>query len=301
MMRTALEFAFFLSVVSGLSGQGTQNDKNSFAFAGKAEKIYIAEKEKSLFEKRLELINSKNTIKIGIHDAIPEQIKRFLGFRRIPKTMGLAEFYFYMFEKKLEKYGLPEELKYLPVIESNLNPKARSKAGAMGLWQFLPATGKQFGLSINSSVSLYYDPIASTDAACRYLKYLHDKFGDWELALAAYNCGEGRLERIIKKIGKKDYWEIRDYLPKETRNYVPSFLAIQYLFNFYDEHNLVPQRLLLDYSNIEIKRATEVLSVLDFEGEQREKQIFIFLNPHILTDRISKGTVYYTYEPQKTK
>lgn len=103
----------------------------------------------------------------------------------------------------MEKYGLPEELKYLPVIESNLNPKARSKAGAMGLWQFLPATGKQFGLSRNSSVSLYYDPIASTDAACRYLKYLHDKFGDWELALAAYNCGEGRLERLIKKIGKK--------------------------------------------------------------------------------------------------
>lgn len=103
MMRTALVFVFFLSVVSGLSGQGTQNDKNSFAFAGKAEKIYIAEKEKSLFEKRLELINSKNTIKIGIHDAIPEQIKRFLGFRQIPETMGLAEFYFYMFEKKIGK------------------------------------------------------------------------------------------------------------------------------------------------------------------------------------------------------
>lgn len=212
--------------------------------------------------------------------------------------MGLAEFYFYMFERKLEKYGLPEELKYLPVIESNLNARATSNAGALGLWQFLPATGKQFGLYRDFSVSLYYDPVAWTDAACRYLKYLFDKFGDWEMALAAYNYGEGRLERLVEKTGKKGYWEIREHLPTETRSYVPSFLAVQYLFNFYDRHDILPHRFTLDYGNIEVKRAKGNLSVSNIADRQREKKVFIFLNPHILTDTILEGTVYYTYNTQ---
>lgn len=301
MMRLAYTFVLFSAINSGLFGQGIRNEKNSFGFTIDTRSIALGENERTLFENRLESINSKNTIKIGIDSAVPEQVKRFLGFRWLPETMGLAEFYFYMFQKKLKKYGLPEELKYLAVIESNLDPRAKSGAGALGLWQFLPATGKTYGLFRNSSVSLYYDPVASTDAACRHLKYLFEKFGDWELALAAYNCGEGRLERLIRKTGKKGYWEIRGDLPKETRNYVPSFLAVQYIFNFYADHDIRPHRLVLDYSDIEIKRAPRDLSMARQGAEQREKEILLFLNPQILTDRISKGTVYYTYGSQKSK
>ncbi len=156
--------------------------------------------------------------------------------------MGRAEYYFPIFEEVLDKEGLPQELKYLPIIESALNPKALSKAGASGLWQFMYATGKMYGLEVNSFVDERCDPIKSSHAAVKFLKDLHDIYGDWPLVIAAYNCGPGNVNKAIRRSGgKKNYWDIYYWLPKETRGYVPAFIAALYAFNFHEEHGLFPR------------------------------------------------------------
>ncbi len=147
--------------------------------------------------------------------------------------------YFPIFEKYLKKYGLPEDLKYLSIVESGLNPQAKSRVGAVGLWQFMPSTGRLFGLSQDWYVDERMDPEKSTEAACKYLKQLYNMFDDWELALAAYNTGPGNVRKAIKRSGyKRDFWAIYQYLPRETRSYVPQFVAVAYTMNHIEEHNL---------------------------------------------------------------
>jgi len=150
------------------------------------------------------------------------------------------DLYFPLFEKYLKQYDLPEELKYLSIIESGLNPKAVSRARAVGLWQFMPGTGRYFGLNTDWYVDERMDPEKSTDAACRYLSQLYRLFGNWELALAAYNSGPGTVRKAIRKSGyKKTFWEVYPHLPRETRAYVPQFIAIIYAMNYAEQHNLV--------------------------------------------------------------
>ncbi|MBE9468003.1 MAG: transglycosylase SLT domain-containing protein [Bacteroidetes bacterium] len=158
--------------------------------------------------------------------------------------LGLSQYYFPIFEQILDANGLPIELKYLPVIESALNPKAISRAGATGMWQFMYYTGKSYKLEINSIVDERRDPIKSTYAAVNYLKDLYNIYDDWVLAIAAYNCGAGNVNKAIRRSGgKRDYWEIYYHLPKETRGYVPAFIAATYVMNYYQEHNLSPRQI----------------------------------------------------------
>ncbi len=162
--------------------------------------------------------------------------------RQVDYMLGLGEhYYFDLFEQALVRYNLPHELKYLPVIESALNPRAISRAGAGGLWQFMPTTGKLYDLEINSLVDDRFDPIKSSDAAARYLRDLNAIYDDWHLAIAAYNCGPGNVARAIRRSGGKiGYWDIYPYLPAETRGYVPIFIAANYIMNYYDKHNMCP-------------------------------------------------------------
>jgi membrane-bound lytic murein transglycosylase D len=154
--------------------------------------------------------------------------------------LGLSEYYFPIFEEMLDKYDLPIEFKYLAVVESALNVNAKSRAGAAGLWQFMYRTGKYYGLKIDSYVDERYEIYAATDAACRYFRDMYAIYGNWELVIAAYNCGPGNVNKAIRKSGgKKDYWEIRSFLPRETRGYVPAFIAVNYAMNFGNEHGLV--------------------------------------------------------------
>ena len=154
-------------------------------------------------------------------------------------VMSRAPVYFPLFEKYLKKYDLPEEIKYLAIVESGLNPQAISRAGAVGLWQFMPSTGRYFGLHQDWYVDQRMDPERSTEAACKYLRQLYGIFKDWELALAAYNCGPGNVRKAIRRSGyKKTFWEVYRYLPRETRSYLPQFVAILYLLNHSEEHNL---------------------------------------------------------------
>lgn len=157
------------------------------------------------------------------------------------RMLGLAELYFPTFEEHLDRHRIPLEMKYLAVIESALNPSARSRAGAVGLWQFMLPTGKLYGLKADSYIDERHDVYKSTEAACRYLKYLHGLYDNWELAMAAYNCGPGNVNKAIRRAGGvKDYWRIYDYLPRETRGYVPAFIAVNYLFSHHADHNLYP-------------------------------------------------------------
>ena len=164
--------------------------------------------------------------------------------KQMEYMLGIGSYFFPMFEQALDAAGLPIELKYLPVIESALNPRAFSPAGASGLWQFMYGTGKLYGLQGNSLIDERRDPIKSTKAAVRYLKDLYRIYGDWSLVIAAYNCGPGNVNKAIKRAnGKKDYWAIYPYLPLETRGYVPAFIAATYSMTYYKEHGICPARI----------------------------------------------------------
>lgn len=166
--------------------------------------------------------------------------------RTISLMLGAENFFMPIFEEALESYGLPLELKYLPIVESALNPRAISRAGATGLWQFMLVTGKTYGLEVNSLVDERCDPILSTYAAAHYLSDLYRIFGDWNLVIAAYNCGPDNIKKAIHRAnGERDYWQIYPYLPRETRGYVPSFIAVNYMMNYYCDHNICPLRAKL--------------------------------------------------------
>lgn len=199
--------------------------------------------------------------------------------------LGASNFYMPIFEQALETYSLPLELKYLPVIESGLNPKAVSRVGATGLWQFMLATAKNYGLEINSLLDERCDPIKSSYAAANYLSDLYRIFGDWNLVIAAYNCGPDKLTQAIHRAGgSKDYWKIYPYLPRETRGYVPAFIAANYIMNYYCEHNICPMTTdlpaktdtILVNRDVHIKQIAQVLNV--------DEELVRSLNPQYRKD-----------------
>ena len=187
-------------------------------------------------------------IEMPYNEVVQKFSDRYSGRLRhsVSYMLGASNFYMPIFEQALETYQLPLELKYLPVIESALNPTAVSRVGATGLWQFMLTTGKMYGLNVNTLVDERRDPIKSSYAAARYLKDLYKVFGDWNLVIAAYNCGPENINKAIKRSnGEKDYWKIYPYLPKETRGYVPAFIAANYIMTYYCEHNICPMNTTL--------------------------------------------------------
>ncbi len=227
--------------------------------------------------------------------------------------MRRKNLYFPIFEKYLAKYGLPDELKYLSIIESGLNPRAMSRVRAVGLWQFMPATGKYYGLNNSWFIDDRMDPERSTDAACRYLRDLYNMFHDWELALAAYNTGPGNVKRAIRKsgyrkpegnasYGKRTFWDIYAYLPRETRSYVPQFVAITYAMNYLDEHNFFDEgeELLPKYDTVQISRFLNFETFANMTGSCVED--LQRLNPSIQRNAIPEtGKTYIFYVPEDAK
>jgi membrane-bound lytic murein transglycosylase D len=238
------------------------------------------------------------------------------------KVLGLSEVYFPMFEEMLDKYNMPMELKYLAVVESALNPTANSRAGAKGLWQFMYGTGKMYGLKVTSLVDDRFDPLESTDAACRHLQDLYNIYGDWSLALAAYNSGPGNVNRAIRRAGGvKSYWAIWPYLPRETRGYVPAFIAVMYIMNYPAEHNLYPIDPGIFSQQIDTVTIKDVLSfdqiseMMDISYEElkylnpafkegiipsSDKKQYILRLPHqYVSAFIDKETELYNYKTEK--
>ncbi|MDN3642679.1 transglycosylase SLT domain-containing protein [Lutimonas halocynthiae] len=200
----------------------------------------------------LSQLNNVTPFSVSHNATLERFIRVYLKDRRenLDRLLGKSIYYFPIFEQYLDKYELPLELKYLAVVESALNPVAVSPSGAKGMWQFMYGTGLEYDLYIDSYVDERLDPIKSTEAACIYLKHLHKTFGDWDLALAAYNSGPGNVKKAIKRAGgNKNYWEIRKYLPRETSSYVPAFYATMYLFTYADYHSLKPEKSDVSYFN----------------------------------------------------
>ena len=208
-----------------------------------------------------------------------EQVSRMLGLQRV---------YFPVFEEELDKHGMPMELKYLSIVESALNPHARSRVGATGLWQFMYGTGKEYGLRIDSYVDERKDPYKSTVAGMKYLRNAYKEFGDWHLAIASYNCGAGNVRKaIVRSGGQRDFWAIIEYLPRETRGYVPAFIAATYVFNYASEHNIYPT-----YPDFSLKHDTLHLSHIDITLEEIAQMTnvsynqLLHLNPELKMERI---------------
>ncbi|MDR2844022.1 MAG: transglycosylase SLT domain-containing protein [Candidatus Symbiothrix sp.] len=225
-----------------------------------------------------------------------EEVRKYIDFYLRRKStfeyiLGMENFYFPMIEQVLDLYGLPLELKNLTIVESALNPTIVSRMGATGLWQFMLGTGKQYGLEINSLVDERRDPLKATYAACAYLKNLYQMFGDWNLALAAYNCGEGNVNKAIRRAGKQtDFWSLYPYLPRETRNYVPQFIAANYVMNYYANHNFRPAQIDLPISTdtVMVNQAIhfdQIASVLNVD-----KELIRALNPQYKRDIIPGNT-----------
>ncbi len=203
-----------------------------------------------VLKQRLKELDARTPFKVEYNAALESVIKQYLKNRRgsLERLMGLSEYYFPMFEQELDKHNLPLELKYLAIVKSALNPRAQSRVGATGLWQFMYPTGKMFGLDVSSYVDERSDPIMATEAACKYLKSLNISFNDWDLALAAYNSGSGNVSKAIRRSGgKTNYWNLRDYLPRETAGYVPAFLATMYIFEYAKEHGFKKQGPRIPY------------------------------------------------------
>lgn len=249
----------------------------------------------TVYAERLQALPS--IMELSFNHVVRSYIERYTVRVRnqVSYMLALGDYYFPMFEQMLDKYDLPLELKYLPVIESALNPVAVSRVGATGLWQFMLRTGQGYGLEINSLVDERRDPYKSTEAAVRYLYDLYQIYGDWNLVIAAYNCGPGNVNKAIARSGgKKDYWEIYYFLPRETRGYVPAFAAANYIMNYYAEHNICPMeshRGLTALDTVHVNRQLhfeQIAGVLDISVSELNR-----LNPQFKKNVIPGGSKSY--------
>lgn len=217
----------------------------------------------SVLEYRLAVLNAKTPFDLTYNPDVRRFIEMYLRkHKMVSRVMGLSQQYFPLFEETFDKNNMPLELKHLAIVESALNPKATSRAGAQGLWQFMYGTGKLMGLEINSYVDERNDPFLATDASAKYLKQMYDWFGDWNMALAAYNSGPGNVTKAIRRSGgKMDYWEIRPYLPKETQGYVPAFIAVNYVMEYGHLHGIKALPTLFNYYELDTVQVKNTMSL----------------------------------------
>jgi membrane-bound lytic murein transglycosylase D len=230
---------------------------------------YNSELTTEVLQSRLKYLNSKSPFEIRYNETIENVIRSYLKNRKtaFSKILGMSEYYFPIYEEVFAKRNIPLEIKYLSIVESALNPKAVSRMGARGLWQFMYPTAKDYNLHIDSYIDERSDPLKSTEASAEYMSRMHKVFGDWEMVLASYNCGPGNVSKAIRRSGgKKSFWEIRNFLPKETRDYVPKFIATMYLCEFSKEHNIIPKSFdlkLRDTDTIAIRKQISFKQISD--------------------------------------
>ena len=242
---------------------------------------------------RVDSLNSISTINFEYNSFVKLYMESYLikDQKLISKMLAISKYYFPIFEQKLDKYNLPLELKYLSVVESSLNPRAKSPSGALGLWQFMYPTAKEYGLSVTSYIDERLDPFKSTEAACKYFIKLYDLFGDWNLVLAAYNGGPGYIQRKMISTGHDNYWDLRPHLRTETRNYVPKFIAITYLMEFHKNYKFPIDTLditLLNSDTIQIDYQInyKTLSKLTCLSEED----ISYYNPSFKNNIVPKGS-----------
>jgi len=254
------------------------------------EEVYYPELPTDTLKVRLAKLDAKTPFNIAYNPSLESVIKGYLKRRRkhLEKLMALSEYYFPMFERELDAQDIPLEVKYLSIVESALKSRARSRVGATGLWQFMFGTGREFGLEVSSYVDERSDPLMATEAAAKYLGRLYKIFGDWDLALAAYNSGPGNVTKAIRRSGGyENYWNIRPHLPRETAGYLPAFLATMYIFEYAEEHGFVPNKPEIRYietDTIKVKQMITLDQVSELTGVPME--MLQFLNPSYKLDII---------------
>ena len=273
----------------------------SLGFAPDSVPVY----ENSVIAERIAKLDAQSPFKLLYNSEVQAYINMYAIRKRnlVSRMIGLSELYFPLFEEALARHKMPLELKYLAIVESALNPAARSRVGAQGLWQFMYGTGKLFKLNVNSYVDERCDPIKSTEAACLYMKYLYSIYKDWSLVLAAYNSGPGNVNKAIRRSGgKTNYWDLRPYLPKETGGYVPAFIAANYVMNYAREHNLqpiMPRAIFTEIDTLHIRKRltfSQLSQVLDMPVDDIE-----FLNPTYLLGVIPESETYHVLTLPKSK
>ncbi|MBT8262768.1 MAG: LysM peptidoglycan-binding domain-containing protein [Bacteroidia bacterium] len=247
------------------------------------EPVEYEELPTEVLKQRLQELNARTPFNVEYNPSLESVIKGYLKNRRrtMARLMALSDYYFPMFEEQLDKHGLPLEMKYLAIVESALDPRARSRVGATGLWQFMYSTGKIFGLEVNSYVDERSDPVMATEAACQYLKSLEKSLGDWDLALAAYNSGPGNVSKALRRAGgHTNYWNIRHHLPRETAGYVPAFLATMYIFEFAEEHGFKSSGPKFPYIATDTVRVKNMIALEHVaKVTNLEMEELTFLNP----------------------
>ncbi len=248
----------------------------------------------SVYIKRLDMLATE--VHLPYNDVVKRYIEVYTIRNRtqMARLMGLSQYYMPIFEQELDIQGIPDELKIIPIIESGLNPKAMSRVGAGGLWQFMMRTGKSYGLEVDSYVDERYDPVESTRVACEFMKDLYKIYGDWTLVIAAYNCGPGNVNKAIRRAGNStSYWDIYDYLPRETRNHIPAFIAATYAYTFHKAHGIEPisppHPIATDTVMVnKMMHFGQISSTIDIPIE-----VIRSLNPHYKIDIIpAKQTAY---------
>ena len=274
----------------------------------------LSEKEK-IIAKRMYLLDQSSPMDFTFNDITSFYIDRYLtrDVKLVSRMLGISYLYFPMMEQQLDRFQIPLELKYLAIVESALNPKARSRSGATGLWQFMYATGKEYNLNVTSYIDERQNPLKSTIAACEYFQVLYSIFGDWNLVLAAYNGGPGYLKRVMAKTELSNFWDLRPHLRKETQGYIPKFIALTYAMTFYKEHNIevfdsnikinerdtfsfqqqVPYYLLSDMFCVDV----EILNYLNpsFKSELLPKGDVICLPKEVIMDIVVNENHFYDY------
>lgn len=269
-------------------------------FLGSAGNSKILKEKKvpiNIFKENVEVLKKRLSVPIESNPFVYYHTEKYFSYDWLPKVIGISKYYFPLFEAKISKYQVPDELKYLAIVESALNPIAVSPAGAKGLWQFMPGTGDNFGLKENEYVDIFLDPVANTDCAMNYLKKLYGRYNNWLLAISAYNCGAGNVDKAIQKAKSSDYWVVRRFLPSETQAYVPTFLALCYVFNFYEQHNVqVPNfkySFTRDFKPIVVDQDTTLSEIA--KKYNMPLNLLLFANPQILSNFVPKGVVVYVF------
>ncbi|MEN8137605.1 MAG: LysM peptidoglycan-binding domain-containing protein [Bacteroidota bacterium] len=293
---------------------------------GKNHKTRVIHVDDSIIKNRLKDLNTMTPLDLDYNPVVKNYINTYLYKRssQMERMMGLAEYYYPMFEEVLDKYNIPLELKHLAIVESALNPRAKSRVGASGLWQFMYGTGKMYGLKVSSYVDERYDPLRSTEAAAKLMSNLYKMFGDWNLVLAAYNSGPGNVKKAIRRSGGyRNYWYIRPYLPRETRGYVPAFIAVNYVMYYGAEHNLkvvtpkvsyyqtdtivVKEKITLDQVSTQINMPASELEFLNPAYKNKiiphiaNKQYKLVLPVSKMDDFVSKEDSIYAFAARENE
>jgi membrane-bound lytic murein transglycosylase D len=279
----AMDEAALEALEARLAALDSQHLMYTMAQVPVADTVSALALEDSVFAFYMAELDARTPFEMAYNPVVKRYMERYLkhGSSRLSRMMAHGQYYFPMFEEHLAKYDMPLELKYLAVVESALNPKAKSHVGATGLWQFMYGTGKIYGLKVNSYVDDRNDPLKSTEAACQYMLKLYEIFDDWNLALAAYNSGPGNVNKAIRRSGgKTSYWEIRPFLPRETSAYVPLFIAASYAFEYGPLHGIGPAEIPAYYIETDTVRITRQIHFKQVEeGLGVDAALMEFLNP----------------------